>query len=156
MLIIFSFLVLSVVSYILWDSFSKDKITQVPTLSYIYFGLGIVFSTVNVLYHVKSFRFYRRKEKRNLDKKLSKILWIGTLCFSGFILYLMVTALYKNLQQYRYDNFSLEETLFIFILVFLGLLGLLEVSVLKKRINRLTNKLDVKEEINDIGDNSTL
>ena len=154
-LTIFSSVILLGVLYGLWEEFSKEGITRVPLLGIIYIGLAIPFSLVNIIYHLKSFRFYRRKEKRNLAKKFSKTLWIGTICFSAFLFLLIGTTLYNKAGQFLNSNYKTEDTLFLFVLVILSLLGFLEVSLLKKRIKRLKVECETKDEISSIG-NSTI
>ncbi|MBC8756655.1 hypothetical protein H2O64_18425 [Kordia sp. YSTF-M3] len=113
--------------------------------------LMIILSIINIFYHIKTFRFYRREEKRNLDKKVSKMLVIGTLCFSAFLLFLVGVSLYNNADKYWANNYSGEDIFFLSFLIFPAFLGFLEVSLLKKRIKRLKTEHDTKGEINDIG-----
>ncbi len=149
--IIISFIIVIGLSYALLYSFLKEGATGVPRFGYLYIGLAIIFSIVNILYHLKSFRFYRRKEKQNLDKRLSKLLWIGAICFSAFQLLLVGTSLYNNSNRYIQNTYKSEDLFLICIFTFLGLLGFLEVSLLRKRIKQLKTELDTKEEINEIG-----
>ncbi|QHI36751.1 hypothetical protein IMCC3317_21210 [Kordia antarctica] len=151
LLILFSLLILIGICYLYRGIFSKDELSRIPTSALLFSGLLTVLSIVNILYHIKSFRFYRRKEKQNLDKKLSKIFWIGTLCFSSFLLFLMGTALYENTQRFEYDSDVFEDIIYTFIFIALALLGLLEVSLLKKHIKRLKAEVELKDEIESIG-----
>lgn len=142
LLILFSLAITIGLCYIFSSMFSRDRLTRMPVSGIIYFGILALSSVLNILYHLKSFRFYRRKDKQNLDKKLSKILWAGTLCFSGFLLFLIGTAFYKNTQQLVHSNYNSEEIKYLFVFIAFALLGLFEVSLLKKRIKQLRNEFD--------------
>jgi peptidoglycan/LPS O-acetylase OafA/YrhL len=145
-LIIFSTIILGGMLYLLLENFSDNRLLGF-SLFFVYSGLTILFSLVNILYHIKTFRFYRRKEKRNLDKKVSNILWVGAICFSSFLLFRMGSSFYSY-AQIAYDR---EDIFFTFIFIALLLIGLLEVFLLKKRIKRLKDERTTKDEINSIG-----
>jgi hypothetical protein len=151
LLIIFSSLILLGISYGAWEEFSVEKPMTIPMIARIIIVLMIILSIINILYHIKTFRFYRREEKRNLDKKISKILVIGTLCFPVFLLFLVGVSLYNNADKYWANNYSGEDVFFLSLLIFPAFLGFLEVSILKKRIKRLKIEYATKDEINDIG-----
>ncbi|EDP97629.1 hypothetical protein U8527_04730 [Kordia algicida OT-1] len=142
-------------SYAIWEQDSFDKLLKFPLFAKIIIGLVFVLSTLNILYHIKSFRFYRRAAKQNLHKDLSKILWIGTLCFSAYMLFLVGLSLYNNADKYLSNNYESGDILIMCFLISLAFLGFLEVSILRKRIKRLKIEHDSKDEISDIG-NSTL
>lgn len=150
-LIIFLTIIFGGMSYLLIEGllevgYSEFTLTRLGTLVLI-----LLFSLVNILYHIKTFRFYRRKEKRNLDKKISVILWIGAICFSSFLLILVGNSLYRDMDYYMYNDYNSEYTLYTFIFITFLLIGLLEVSLLKKRIKRLKDERTTKDEINSIG-----
>ena len=149
-LMIFSVLIVCSVLYVFWIEFSKYTTPNITVFLYIYLGVAMFFAILSFLYHIKSFRFYRRQEKRNLDKKLHKFFWIGTICFSSFLLYIAGTTLYNMLLYIEYGYNSSDARLILFYII-PGLLGFLEASILKKRIKRLKTERDTKEEIDDIG-----
>lgn len=155
LLIIFSLLIVFGVSYAIWEEFLQGGIDRVPSVGYIYIASSIVLSAINSMYHLKSFRFYRRKEKRNLDKKISKFLWVGGLCFSVYLLSLVGVAVYNNAERYLHNTYNAQDVFFLSLLLVIALLGFLEISLLKKRIKRLKTERDTKDEINDIGNLTT-
>ncbi|WP_298426464.1 hypothetical protein [uncultured Kordia sp.] len=127
--------------------FSKNKI---PVLVYAYIVLAIILPIINIIYQIRSFRFYRKVSKQNLDKKLSKFLWIGSASFNAFLLFLVAQGIYNNWNRYLSLDYKSDDFLFMSIIFFPALLGLLEVSLLKKRIKQLKIKRGIKEEIDDI------
>ncbi|MEM6686876.1 MAG: hypothetical protein AAF617_13915 [Bacteroidota bacterium] len=149
-LIICSLIVIGGVFYIIWIDLSRISLRRTPYYLYINLGLALVFSVANIIYHIKSFRFYRSKEKWQLDKKVSKILWAGVICFSCFLLYLGSVTLYSVLQFMRY-GFYTRAMLTVLIFIIPGFLGFLEASLLKKRIRRLRSETNTIDEIDTIG-----
>jgi len=150
-LIIFSTIIFGGMFYLLFEGFSEVgysgfTITRLGVLMLI-----VLFSLTYILYHIKTFRFYRRKEKRNLNKKVPKVLWAGTICFSSFLLFLMGNAMYNNRERFLYTGYELDDLFFTLMLLIPALIGFLEVSTLKKRIKRLKAERDTKDEINSIG-----
>ncbi|WP_162200416.1 hypothetical protein [Kordia jejudonensis] len=110
----------------------------------------ITSSVITIIYHIKSFRFYRRENKQRLDKKLSKFLWIGAISFYGILLFVFAQGVYNNWSRYLNGNLQDNDFLFIAISLIPSLIGLVEISFMKKRIKQLKAKRGVKEGINDI------
>ncbi len=148
LLTLYSLFIFGGISYLIL--FGDRETVGTPVALFVFSGIAIVTSVLNVFYHVKSFRFYQRKEKRQLDRKLPVILWIGTICFSLLLLCTAGDSMYNLIQMYRYGYAG--RYLFS-VLTFLvpGLLGFLEVLILKKRIKRLKAIVATKNEINEIG-----
>lgn len=149
-LIIFSIVIILAIAFILLAELNSLP-KETPLEAIIYIVLMMVLSVINILYHVKSFRFYRREEKRNLDKKISKFLWIGVSCFYAFLLFLLGQGMYNNWRRYWYGNYKSEDIFFVTLFLFPALIGFMEVFFLKKRIKQLKAIRNTKEEINDIG-----
>lgn len=150
-LMIFTLIILLVIFYLIYDGFTKGNFWDNPLLALVNFPLAIIFFSVNICYHFKTFHFYRRKEKRNLDKKVSKFLWAGAICFSLFFVWLLVSSTYVKLERFTLDNYDPMDMLFSIVFCIPALLNILEVSILKKRLKRLKIEHDTKEEISDIG-----
>jgi hypothetical protein len=146
---VFSFLVLSYFSYII--------LTQVgsrgaPLLMYFLFVLACIATILNLYYHYKSSHFYRRKRQQQLPKTFSNFLWIGPICFSAFLLFLFGLTVYDIIRFSRFGiSYDIKQFITAFVLLLFGIIGFLEVSLLKKRIKQFKTERDIKEEINDIG-----
>ncbi|MGH1383530.1 hypothetical protein [Kordia sp.] len=152
LLIIFSIIIVGVVVYIVGFQFTKENFSRIPYYVHIHLVLAFLFSVTNILYHIKSFRFYRRKEKRRLEKKVHKLLWVGTICCSTFLIYIGAGILYSMIISISYGfSVNTQDLYSIFIFFIPGFLGFLETSLLRKRIRRLRVESDVYEEIDTIG-----
>ena len=149
-LFLVSLLVTCAVVYVVWFELSRTNVGRIPYSVYIYLGIAFASAIINILYHIKSFRFYRRKEKRRLHKNVHKILWVGTICFSAFLLYIAAAAIYSMIRFIEY-GYNKQDLVMIIIFLLLGFFGLLEASLLKKRIRRLRSEHNVLEEIDNIG-----
>ncbi len=150
LLIIASVSLIGMVLYLLFYEVLGRPASDTPIVAYVYLSMAFITSTINIVYHIVSFQFYKRKENVHLDKKIPKILWIGGICFSSFLLYIGGAGLYS---LFRFIQFGLEAKQLVFVSAFLigALLGFLELSLLKKRIKKLRMKREMKDEINDIG-----
>ncbi len=124
-----------------------------PLLAYIYLVLIFITVIIAVVYQFKSYRFYRNAESVHLSKKLSKILWAGAISFYCLLLFLAGIITYETV-IYRIGFVRLEQLALLGGFLFLGGMGLLEVSLLKKRIKRLNAELVRKDEIESIGDSA--
>lgn len=154
-LLIISFAVLGLGLYLFSIDIMAKQQSGTPISFEKYFHVVIIVASavLNIMYHVKSFRFYMRKEKQQLDKKLPKIFWIGAICFSVYLLYVSGTTLYTYILFFK--NNVISEAIYV-VLIFLvpALLGFLEVSILKNRIKRLKAERDTKDEIGSIGNSN--
>lgn len=149
-LILFSIVIILAVAFIVLEELNTLP-SRIPLLVIIYVVIMTVLSIISILYHIKSFRFYRREEKQSLNKKLSKYLWVGVSCFYAFLLFLLGQGMYNNWRRYWYGNYKSEDILFIVLFLFPALIGFMEVFFLKKRIKQLRAIRNSKEEIDDIG-----
>jgi len=150
LLIIVSVIAIVTLSYILWEDFSlPEPTTSFSLFSYIF--LVIILSFLNILYQLKSFRFYRRREKQQLHKKLHKVFWVAGLFFSGFLIYIAASEFYRLYIYYEIIGFNIDQVYRLLLFLVLGSLSFLEIAFLKKRIKRLKTERDTKEEIDDIG-----
>ncbi|MEM6718380.1 MAG: hypothetical protein AAF611_03595 [Bacteroidota bacterium] len=145
-----SVVMIGAVIYVVWFELSRANFNQIPFYLYMYLGFAVLSSVVNIIYHTKSYRFYRRKGKRQLDKKVHKILWVGTICFSTFLLYIGGVGLYTMIRFIEY-GYNTRDVFMILLFIVPGFVGFLEASLLKKRIRRLRNEHDTLEEIENIG-----
>ena len=129
-------------------------IKNAPLIAYIY--LILIFATVIIalVYHFKSYHFYRNKKNVNLSKKLSKMLWAGAISFYCLLLSIAGLGGY-DLLIYRIGYMSWRELLFVGGFLCIGSLGILEISILKKRIKTLKEASQAKDDIESIG-NTTL
>ncbi|WP_298509970.1 hypothetical protein [uncultured Kordia sp.] len=150
-LIIVSLIITCTVVYVMWQAMVTAQNVQIPFEIYIYFGFAFIFAIVNIIYHIKTYRFYRRKEKQRLEKEVHKLLWVGTVCFSTFLLYVAGATLNSLLWFIEY-GYNRQDVLTIFMFSIPGFFGFLEASLLKKRIKRLRSEYDVIEEIDNIGE----
>lgn len=154
LLILFSVVVFGLACYLFWFELSRrnDFQLQIYYEAFIYLGIGIVSSVCSVLYHIKSFRYYRGESRWNLDKKLPKFYFVGAYSFYAFLLFAAGSLLFTMIRLLELDyGFSFKD--FVSILIFLvpGILGFIEVSVLIKRIRRLRKERELKNDISSIG-----
>jgi Mn2+/Fe2+ NRAMP family transporter len=154
LLIIASLLITISIVYSVWmQLFGLGIFGEIRFYIYIYFAFIITISIVNIIYHFKSYHFYRRKEKRQLHKKVHKLLWVGTICFSVFLIYVSGSIFYNIFRFAEYGFGYTYGDMFIAIVYLVpGLLGFVEASYLKKRIVRLRKEKNVLEEIEAIGE----
>ncbi|KAB8151743.1 hypothetical protein EZY14_017735 [Kordia sp. TARA_039_SRF] len=150
LLIIAALILMGAVLYVVIVELPKVQISQVQNELFIYLSLAFSSAFLAFLYHIKSFRFYRGKEKRNIHKNVRKIFWVGTICFSAFLLYITGSGLYNMIRFIEY-GYNSKDILFLFMFAIPGFLGFLEASILKKRIRRLRTEDDVIGEIDTIG-----
>lgn len=150
LLIIGSLVVIGIVTYGAWHEFSRSNLIRLPWSLYIHMSIAFIAAAINIIFHVRSFQYYKRKEKVRLDKKIHKILWVGVICFSSFLIYIGGFLLYDVLRFIEY-GYRGEQVLVISLLLIIGFLGFLEASILKKRIRRLRSEHNTVEEIDNIG-----
>lgn len=150
LLIIASIVLIGIVLYLFFHEIIGRPNVAVPYAVYIYLSITFVVAAINIVYHIASFHFCRRKEKVNLAKKVPKILWIGGITFSSFLLFVSGSALYSVL---RFIKYGLEMKQLVLVISFLltALLGFLELSLLRKRIKRLQKEQETKDDIETIG-----
>lgn len=138
--------------HLTWDELSLNG--TISLLGVLYLVIVFFSGLLSLLYQVKSFRFYRKKEKQKLHKELPKILWIGALSMTVLLFYIAGVQIYATSKDAGLG--SEEDTVFrVFLFLMLAILNVLEVLWLKKRIKRLKMQHDTKEEISYIG-NQTL
>lgn len=145
-----SVVMLGAVVYIVWYELSRTNLSRLPFYLFLYLGFAVLSSVINIIYHIKSYRFYRRKEKQKLHKKVHKILWIGTICFSTFLVYIGGLGLYSMMRFIAY-GYSTREVFMILLFMLPGFIGFVEASLLRKRIKRLRREHNTLEEIDSIG-----
>ncbi len=150
-LIIVSFAIIGM-SVVTMYQFTKLQGPEgIPNLLFIVFGLLIIFPFFNILYHIKSFRFYRRKQKQRLDKKLHKIFWVAGFLLPAYLFFLLCMALYNNAMRFAEGYVKSQEIVVMLIFVVVAGVELLETSALRKRIKKLKENHEIKNEIDDIG-----
>lgn len=156
LLIIAALAVITMVSYVLfYEILGRTEVRSlVPIEAYIYLALTFVTSAMGVVYHIISFPFYKSREKVNLSKKISKFLWVGGISFSSITLFIGGYGLYSFISYIAYGGFDLKQILFVVGFSVTGLLGFLELSILKRRIVKLKKEKETKDDIETIG-NST-
>lgn len=151
LLIIISFAAIGMSFITMYQLSLMQGMDGVPSIVYVIFGALIVFSFFNIMYHIKSFRFYRRKQKQQLDKKLHKIFWIAGFALPGFLFFLLSMAVYNNSERFAGGYLRSEEIFVTLTFLIVGIVELLETSLLQKRIKKLKENHEIKNEINDIG-----
>ncbi|PTX58697.1 hypothetical protein C8N46_1125 [Kordia periserrulae] len=150
LLIVATLILMGAVLYVVFVELPKVQYNPALTELYIYLSLAFVSAFLAFLFHIKSFRFYRSKEKRNIHKNVRKIFWVGTICFSAFLLYITGSAIYSMIRFIEY-GYNTKDFLFLFLFAIPAFLGFLEASILRKRIRRLRTEDDVIGEIDTIG-----
>ena len=154
--ILIGLLCFCLISYFIFMIFTEKRSGNVPLMAYLYVALAYTSSILNLIYHGKSFRFYRKIENANLTKKLHKIFWAAAISFNSLLLFLVGLSIYDILRFLRYGfNQSGEQILVMLVLLIFCVIGFLEVSLLKKRIKRLRTERTTKDEISSIGNSIT-
>ncbi|PTX58698.1 hypothetical protein C8N46_1126 [Kordia periserrulae] len=122
------------------------------TIMYTIIVVLISISALNILYHIKSFRFYRRKENQRLDKKLHKLFWVIGFAFPIFLFVLLSFSVYGNSARFASGLYSADELVLVVILFVVSIVEFTETVQLQKRIKKLRETRDIKMEIDDIGE----
>jgi hypothetical protein len=145
-----------IISYFIFMIFTEKRGSNAPLMAYLYISLAYVSSISNLIYHGKTFRFYRKKENANLTKKLHKIFWAATISFNSLLLFLAGLTVYDIFRFLRYGyGQNTTQILMLLVLLTFSSIGFLEVSLLKKRIKRLRTERTTKDEISSIGNSIT-
>lgn len=120
----------------------------------VFTSIGIVFGLLTIVYHIKSFRYYRKSKRLEKAKKMSIVLWVSavisgiyTLFFGAFAL-LGISA--NNTELSSKSEYFVMIIMLIIILLS-GISSLVEVSLLKKRIKTQREEVLLQDEIDDIG-----
>lgn len=143
-----SFVFIGIVLYLFfYETIGK---ANTPIVAYVYLSIAFVTATINIVYHIVTFYFCKQKKKINLERKVSKLLWIGGICFSSFMLYIGGAGLYNFFRFIKY-GFEMKQLVFIVSFLLIALLGFLELSLLRKRIKRLRKEQETKDDIETIG-----
>lgn len=124
---------------------------NVTLLDYSTMSLGILSGTLTTLFHLTSYRYYQENRFINYKLKVSKLLWAGSICFSIYIMYIaassMISLFYVSVLAENIIFFIVMTSVLIF-----GLLNILEVALLKKRIAKGKAIQAQMNEMDDIGD----
>lgn len=115
-------------------------------------GVLIFLSAANILYHIKSFRFYRGNKRQRLYKKLHKIFWVIGFVFPVFLFVLLSFSVYGNSVRFANGYYNSGEVVFTIILFIVSIVEFIETLQLQKRIKKLRETHDIKKEIDDIGE----
>lgn len=153
-LILFSLLISGAILFMLIEELGNSSFATASNMlifAYFFIVLLMVFGILNIFYQIKTFRFYRKESKRNLDKKVSKFFWVVAISFNFFLFSIIALGLYNNRDRYLSGNFKADALLFMSMFFVFGTLGFLEISILKKRIKRLKTAKENKDEIETIG-----
>jgi hypothetical protein len=141
--------------YFVYRLFTEQNLYNTTINHYGYSTLLLVFSTLNLAYHYKSYCYYRNRKTIQVQKKISKIYWLGVLCFNGVLFYSSVTYLYSYVKFTEYDYYDFDVTYLLWYAVLLfafGSIGFLEFFLLRKRIKELRAEAKRAHEIKSIGD----
>jgi hypothetical protein len=154
-LIILSISMVALLIYTLYGLSTFDAGEEIPTAIFATLSLLLLLSIGNVIYHFKSFRFYRRSEKQRLESPLHKLIWVAGFGYPGLLFFLFSIGIYNNSARYYSGAYNPQDLFIIILLISLGSLEFLETSLLKRRIKRLKIERDSKNEISDIGNTSS-
>jgi len=150
-LILASLALIGIVLYLIFYEILARPDVSIPITVYIYLSVAFVTATLNIVYHMMSFHFYRPKDKIDFNKKFPKILWIGGICFSSFLLYITGASLYSFLRFVQYGGYDAKQIFFILAFMASAFASFLELSLLKKRIKKLRKEQETKDDIETIG-----
>ena len=115
-------------------------------------SIGIVLGFLAILYHIKSFRYYRKSKRRKKVKNLALVLWISAVAFDVYILFFSIFALLGISTEGAIVDSEMVMIIIVVIVFLLYAIGsLLEVSLLKKRIKKQQEEVLLKDEIDEIG-----
>lgn len=151
LIIVASLIILSLVVVIVIIATREGKMAY---YGYVHMVIGFLTSILSVLFHLKSYQYYRQNKKIDYKQKLSKTLWIGSFCFGIFLLYVAFGATYSYVKVAQYDSsVELKSILLLMGLFFVGISNTLEMLSLKKRIAQGKETQEQLDEIDVIGDN---
>lgn len=126
--------------------------SELPLYDFIMIFLSITLSLLSTIYHIVSFKYYRKKKS---TRNLRKLFWIGTVGYSLFAIYVAVNEFVKFFLIELFNSDINYEVLIIMIPVFVyGIVNLIEVMALRKRIKHL-KRASIEEEIDDIGNSNS-
>ncbi|QHI36749.1 hypothetical protein IMCC3317_21190 [Kordia antarctica] len=120
----------------------------------IFTSIGIVFGLLTIVYHIKSFRYYRKSKRLEKAKKISIILWISAVASSIYTLFFGAVALLgisANTAELSSNPEYLSMIIMLIIILLYGISSLVEVSLLKKRIKTQREEVLLHTEIDEIG-----
>lgn len=151
LLILISLLVLLSFTFAGFIIFSSNGKTAL--YGYVHLFLGLLTSALSIIFHLKSYRYYRKKKKNDYNIKIPKTIWIGEISFATFIVYIAVVAIIGYLKE-RTIGEAENIKLILFIVVstlVIAVLNIVEVVFLEKRVKKGTIAQEQLHEIDEIG-----
>ena len=120
-------------------------------IALIFAVLGFILSLLTIGYHVKSFRYYR---KSKAYKKESKGAFFLRFCAVGHSVYYMlfgVLSIIGGLMSSQASGGAIISIILFVPVILFGIFSIYETILLRKRIKRLENEQETKDEIQAIG-----
>lgn len=114
--------------------------------------IGVVLGLLGIVYHIMTFRYYRKSKKQEKPRKIPIILWFGIVASSIYILLfgvLMIIGITVSGSLRDSEKYYIY-TILIFLINY-GIGSLVEASLLDKRIKKQYEEMTLHNEIDDIG-----
>jgi membrane protease YdiL (CAAX protease family) len=157
LLIILAFILFMMVLGII-DVYGAFKQNSEAIYMVIVIAIGLIAAILALIYHIKSFRYYRESKRKGKDRKLPIILWIGAIVTGVYYLLFGVVAILGAIMsnaQINSNVYDITMITFMVIIALFGIFSLVETSILKKRIKQLKAECTTKDEISSIGNSTT-
>lgn len=140
------------ISYFAVLLFIVDKNANPSWIVEVYFTVIFVFSILNLIYHFKSYHFYKKTPYKTIRKKLSKLLTGSAIVFNCLLLFLFGLAAYDYILYFQYRSVFDAKDIFVITTIFVfSVVGFLEMMLLTKRIKTVRQEVETQEEIENIG-----
>lgn len=115
-------------------------------------GLGIFLGIMALMYHVLSFRYYRRSKRMQTIKKIPAAFMVCAILSHIYFLLISVTILLGTI----FNIIKISSNIFSFYLLMFftfvyAIVSIVEISFLKKRIRLYKADVFLREEIDTIG-----
>ncbi|EDP97630.1 hypothetical protein U8527_04735 [Kordia algicida OT-1] len=141
-----------VISYFSGLVFIVEKSSNPPVIALLYLIAIFVFSALNLIYHFKSYHFYKKTAYKTIHRKFSKLLMGSAIVFNCLLIFLFGLAAYDYILYFQYRSVFDTKDIFIIMTVFVfSVVGFLEMMLLTKRIKTVRQEVETQEEIENIG-----
>ncbi len=122
-------------------------------LALIFAVTGLVLGSLTFLFHINTFRYYRKSLQKKKAKDISAFVWVCAIFSNIYFLIFGVFAV-AGLQmdpQIMNSPMYLLTLLFAFLIIVYAILSFVEMVILKKYMAKHREEFSVKNEIDEIG-----
>ncbi|WP_298426453.1 hypothetical protein [uncultured Kordia sp.] len=112
--------------------------------------LGFLLSAFTLIYHIKSFRYYRKSKPYKEANKTIAVLKICAIAHSVYCILFGILSIIGNFTTNDRSDDIISAVVFVPVILF-GILSIYETVFLRKQINQLQKEQETKDEIATIG-----